>query len=300
MVNQKSFVALLLTMMFTAAASIAEAQDREVKRPTIKKGFEQIEPEPESKYAGHKIAALEFRGNERFSSDTILRYMKLLKPGGFYHKEKLESDLSRARALLYGDRGYLKTKFGEPEIEDASEGLRIVIPVEEGLSYRFGDINVEDATALSPDEIIEIIGAKSGDIIKGYSIIQEGLDRLRKHYANRGYIQFTASPQIDYRPASLDSKEGIADVTFQVEEGIMYFLRRVEFTGNLTVSDAEIWSKLRLNIGDVFNQDSFYAAMRRLNEWGAFEKFSDEDISFKLDDRSRTVDIVITLKEKER
>ncbi|MEW6211980.1 MAG: POTRA domain-containing protein, partial [Acidobacteriota bacterium] len=248
MMNRNRFIAFLLIMMLVAFASIAESQDAEVKRPTIRKRVEQNDQVTASRNRGRRIASLEFRGNEKFSSDTILRFMRLVKPGDLYNKEKLENDLLRVRALLYADRGYLKAQFGEPETEETGEGLRIVIPFEEGLPYRFGEIKVEDATVFSPDEIIEIIGAKSGDIVKGYSVIQTGLDRLKKLYGNRGYIQFFASPQIEYRQATPYSEEGIADVTFEIEEGAMYFLRRVEFTGNLTVRDEEIWDKLRLNI----------------------------------------------------
>jgi outer membrane protein insertion porin family len=297
MTNRICFVALLLITILIVSTSIAEAQDERVKRPAIRKRAEQAE-EPAYKNDGRKIVVLEFRGNEKFSSGTILEFMKYSRQGGSYYKERLENDLQRVRALLYADRGYLRAQFGEPEIEETNEGLRIVIPVEEGLRYRYGEINVEDATLLSSDEVIGIIGAKSGEIIKGYSGVQKGLERLKSFYANRGYIQFTAIPRIDYRPTSPDSQEGIADVTFEIEEGIMYFIRRIEFTGNLTVSDAEIWSKLRLNIGDVFNQDALDAALRRLNEWGRFEKIFEEDCTFNTNEQPRTLDILIKLKEK--
>lgn len=303
MTNRNRFIAFLMIMAF-AVAPTAQSQDRETKRPTIRKSVEQTEQESAFKYEDRRIASLEFRGNEKFSSDTILEYMKLVKKGDFYNKEKLENDLSRARALLYADRGYLKIQFGEPEIEETSEGLRVVITVEEGLPYRFGEIKVEDATVFSPDEIIRIIGAKSGDIIKGYSVIQKGLDRLRRFYANRGYIQFSTSPQIDYKPSFADPQEGIADVTFEIEEGNKYTIRRVEFAGSHSMNrhstDDSIWRVAQIHFDVPFSYNLLDGIIRRLNKWGRFEKLTEEDCEINLDEQTHTVDILIKLKEKNR
>ena len=140
--------------------------------------------------------------------------MKLVKQLGLfttfsskdiYHKEKLDTDLDRLRVLVYADHGYLKARFGEPRVEEVGrigtwvplfghkgQGLKIVIPIDEGRQYRAGEIKVEDNTEFTADEIKSIIGLKSGDVVKGYSVVQKGLDNLKKVYGSRGYIQFNS------------------------------------------------------------------------------------------------------------
>src|SRR5216683_3698476 len=127
-----------------------------------------------------RVATVEFEGNKVFSSPYLRSQMKLVKELGLfttfsskdiYHKEKLETDLDRLRVLVYADHGYLKARFGEPRVEEVGkvgtwvplfghkgQGLKIVIPVDEGRQYRAGQIKVEDNTELTADEIKAVVG----------------------------------------------------------------------------------------------------------------------------------------------
>src|SRR6266496_2614322 len=112
-----------------------------------------------------RVAGIEFEGNKIFSGNYLRSQMKLVKQLGLfttfsskdiYHKDKLETDLDRLRVLVYADRGYLKARFGEPRVEEVGkvgtwvplfghkgQGLKIVIPIDEGRQYRAGEIKVE-------------------------------------------------------------------------------------------------------------------------------------------------------------
>ena len=46
------------------------------------------------------------------------------KAGEIYDKEKLGVDLDTLRIFAYADDSYLQARFGTPEIEDASDGLK--------------------------------------------------------------------------------------------------------------------------------------------------------------------------------
>src|ERR1044071_219713 len=101
-----------------------------------------------------RIADIQFEGNKVYSNGYLRSHMKLVKEMGLfttfsskdiYHKEKLEADLDRLRVLVYADNGYLKTRFGDPRVEEVGkvgswlpivghkgQGLKIIIPVDEG------------------------------------------------------------------------------------------------------------------------------------------------------------------------
>jgi outer membrane protein insertion porin family len=243
------------------------------------------------------IEAIEFRGNQNIPSESILQTMKL-KQGDMYDKQKLEVDLDRIRVLLYADKGYIRTRLGQPILENTNHGLRIVIPVDEGHLYRFGNIMVEDSTLLEPDQLLGIIGIKPGDIVKAYSTMQRGLDRLRKQYHNRGYIRFTVSPDIDFRPITGETGEGIVDLTITLEEGEVYIFRKIEFVGNQIMEDRLLRRKVGIKEGSVYSGDGLETAIRRLNSMGLFEKLDSEDYEVYIDDGAKEVDILIKLKEK--
>src|ERR1700754_5055866 len=179
-----------------------------------------------------RVADIDFEGNTIYSDSKLRSQMKLVKSMSLfttfsskdiYHKEKLEADLDRLRVLLYADNGYLKTKFGDPRVEEVGkvgswipiighkgQGLKIVIPVDEGRQYHAGDIKVEDNTEFTADEIKAIIGLKPGDVVKGYSVVNKGIENLKKLYGSRGYIQFNANFFPEFKDDPKDPAKGTA------------------------------------------------------------------------------------------
>ncbi|MEW6206852.1 MAG: outer membrane protein assembly factor BamA [Acidobacteriota bacterium] len=269
-----------------------------------------------------RVAEIEFEGNKVFSDSHLRKKMKLVKEVGLfttftskdiYHKEKLENDLQRLRALVYADNGYLRVNFGEPRVEQVGrvgswvpifghkgEGLKIVIPVDEGKQYRAGEIKVEDNTEFTEQQIKDILGIKPGDVVKGYSVIQKGMDNLKKVYGTRGYIQFSANPQIDYKDDPSDPTKGIADITFQVEEGKQYTLRRLEFIGNTFTRDNVLRREVLLNEGDRYNQQLWDLSLLRLNQLGYFDQVKEEDATINTNEREGQVDMTLKVQEKGR
>ncbi|MBI3650683.1 MAG: hypothetical protein HY231_06505 [Acidobacteria bacterium] len=129
------------------------------------------------------IIAIEFPGHRAFSTESLLSNFKFLKFGARYGakaKARLEAELDLLRILVYVDNGYLRAHFKTPVLENTSTGVKISIPVEEGVQYRAGEVKILDAKLFSPDEILETLGLKKGDVIRGYSVINEGMARLKK------------------------------------------------------------------------------------------------------------------------
>jgi outer membrane protein insertion porin family len=269
-----------------------------------------------------RIADIEFEGNKIYSDDKLRSQMKLVKQSGLfttfsskdiYHKEKLMADLDRLRVLLYADNGYLKTNFGEPRVEEVGEvgswvpligrkgrGLKIVIPVDEGRQYKAADIKVEDNAEFTADEIKSVIGVKAGDVVRGYSVINKGLENLKKLYGSRGYIQFNASPQIDFHDDPSDQEKGTADITFVVEEGKQYTLRRLEFIGNTFTRDNVLRREVLLNEGERYNAQYWDLSLLKLNQLGYFEQIKPEDATVNTNEREGQVDLTVKVQEKGR
>lgn len=272
--------------------------------------------------ARFRVAAVEFEGNKIFSSSYLRGQMKLVKELGLfttfsskdiYHKEKLETDLDRLRVLVYADHGYLKARFGEPRVEEVGkvgtwvplfghkgQGLKIVIPVDEGRQYRAGEIKVEDNTELTADEIKAVVGLKSGDVVKGYSVVQKGLDNLKKVYGSRGYIQFNSGFVPDFKDDPADTARGIVDITFSVEEGKQYTLRRLEFIGNTFTRDNVLRREVLLNEGERYNEQLWDLSILRLNQLGYFNQVKKEDATINTNEKEGQVDLTVKVEEKGR
>ncbi|HXG68403.1 MAG TPA: outer membrane protein assembly factor BamA [Blastocatellia bacterium] len=269
-----------------------------------------------------RIADIEFEGNQVFSDDKLRSNMKLVKEVGLlttftskdiYHKEKLAADLDRLRVLVYADNGYLQARFGEPRVEDVGkigswipifghkgQGLKIIIPVEEGRQYRAGEIKVEDNTEFTADQVKEIVGIKPGEVVKAYTVINKGLENLKKAYGTRGYIQFEANFIPDFKPDPSDPTKGVVDITFALEEGKQYTLRRLEFIGNTFTRDLVLRREVLINEGERYNKSLFDLSLLRLNQLGYFEQVKDEDATINTNEKEGQVDITIKVQEKGR
>jgi outer membrane protein insertion porin family len=270
----------------------------------------------------YRIADIEFEGNTIFSDNKLRAQMKLVKQMGLfttfsskdiYHKEKLEADLDRLRVLVYADAGYLKTRFGEPRVEEVGkvgswiplvghkgQGLKIVIPVDEGRQYRAGNIKVEDNTEFTADEIKSVIGLKPGDVIKGYTVVNKGLDNLKKLYGSRGYIQVNPNFFPDFHDDPNDPAKGTADITFNIEEGKQYTLHRLEFIGNTFTRDNVLRREVLLNEGERYNEQLWDLSILRLNQLGYFNQVKKEDATINTNEKEGQVDITMKVEEKGR
>ena len=269
-----------------------------------------------------RVADIEFEGNQVFSDTKLRSQMKLVKQMGLfttfsskdiYHKEKLEADLDRVRVLLYADNGYLKARFGEPRVEEVGhvgswvplvghkgQGLKIVIPIDEGRQYRAGTVKVEDNTEFGAEDIKSVIGLKPGDVVRGYTTVNKGIENLKKLYGSRGYIQFSAYPNIEFKDDPNDQAKGTADVTFVVEEGKQYSLRRLEFIGNTFTRDTVLRREVLLNEGERYNEQLWDLSILRLNQLGYFEQVKKEDATVNTNEKEGQVDITVKVQEKGR
>ena len=269
-----------------------------------------------------RVAGIEFEGNKIFSGNYLRSQMKLVKQLGLfttfsskdiYHKDKLETDLDRLRVLVYADRGYLKARFGEPRVEEVGkvgtwvpvfghkgQGLKIVIPIDEGRQYRAGEIKVEDNTEFTADEIKAVIGLKTGDVVKGYTVVQKGLDNLKKLYGSRGYIQFNAGFVPEFKDDAADPAKGVVDITFGVEEGKQYTLRRLEFIGNTFTRDNVMRREVLLNEGERYNEQLWDLSILRLNQLGYFDQVKKEDATVNTNEKEGQVDLIVKVQEKGR
>lgn len=269
-----------------------------------------------------RVADIDFEGNSIYSDSKLRSQMKLVKELGLfttftskdiYHKEKLDADIDRLRVLVYADNGYLKARFGEPRVEEVGkvgtwvplighkgQGLKIVIPIDEGRQYRAGNVKIEDNTEFTAEEIKAVLDIKAGDVVRGYSVVNKGIENLKKLYGSRGYIQFNAYPNLDFRDDPSDPTKGTADITFVMEEGKQYSLRRLEFIGNTFTRDNVLRREVLLNEGERYNENLWDLSLLRLNQLGYFDQIKKEDATINTNEKDGQVDMTVKVQEKGR
>jgi outer membrane protein insertion porin family len=271
-----------------------------------------------------KVGKITIVGNQAFSQREVIAAMKNTHDYGIPHSilfenifprtfdsSKLDEDKERIRDA-YQSKGYFTAKvldqktelvntgghgFKLPLIHENNPGkaMDITLPVEEGRLYRLNKVNFVGVKLFhTPDALMRpVFGMSEGDPFSTAKL-RKGLDNLRKLYGEFGYIDFVPDPSFDIIP-NTDK----IDLTLTADEGKQFFVRRIDFSGNVTTRDKVIRREIMLDEGDIFNNHLWELSILRLNQLGYFEALkADESADIKRNTQTSTVDITLKVKER--
>jgi outer membrane protein insertion porin family len=271
-----------------------------------------------------KVGKIAIVGNQAFSERDVIRAMKNTHDYGIpysilfenifartYDSSKLEEDKERIRDA-YQSKGYFMAKvldqktelvntgghgFKLPLIHENNPGkaMDITVPVEEGRLYRLNKITFVGVKLFRTPETLmrPLFSMGEGDPFSTTKL-RKGLDNLRKLYGEFGYIDFVPEPNFD--PVPNTDK---IDLTLTADEGKQFFVRRIDFSGNVTTRDKVVRREIMLDEGDIFNNRLWELSILRLNQLGYFEALkAEESADIKRNTQTSTVDITLKVRER--
>jgi outer membrane protein insertion porin family len=271
-----------------------------------------------------KVGDIDIQGNKVFGDRAVRRAMRNLRPVGIPHsilfenlfaksfdQSKLEMDEDMIRNY-YQERGYFTARVVETDVkmrDVGGRGLRIPVfkpnkpgkradlnlTVEEGREFRLNKINFVGVKLFrTPDSLMRpLFQMEEGDVFSTAKL-RKGIENLRKLYGEFGYIDFVPEPVPEPIPGS-----NKIDLTFNVDEGKQFFVRRIDFSGNTTTRDKVIRRELLIDEGDIFNTRMWEVSILRLNQLGYFEQLKEnEAATISRDPKTNTVDITLKVKER--
>jgi outer membrane protein insertion porin family len=141
--------------------------------------------------------------------------------------------------------------------------VRLTVPIEEGLQYRVGTIDVQGHTVFSTQEIIGRLPLRSGMVFND-SALKFAAKRIEEDYGERGYFYVSLNPRIEKR-------ERVADIRLEITEDRKYFVDRIEFTGNTNTRDGVLRREVPLFEEDLFNVRRLRLGMRKIAQLGYWQ-----------------------------
>ncbi len=271
-----------------------------------------------------KVGDINIEGNKVFGDRALRRAMRGLRPIGIPHSilfenifaksydlSKLEMDKEMIRNY-YQERGYWMArpldhtvvmrkvgggKFRFPLFYMNKPGIRadVTIPVEEGRQYKVRNWNYVGMKLMKVPEALTqgLFDMGPGQVFSAAKF-RKGIDKMRELYGQFGYIDFVPDPAIEPLPGTDQ-----LDITFNVDEGKQFFVRRIDFQGNSTTRDKVIRRELLIDEGDLFNSKMWELSVLRLNQLGYFEQLKKEDAAqITRNPQNNTVDIALKVKER--
>jgi outer membrane protein assembly factor BamA len=171
----------------------------------------------------------------------------------------LEEVAERARVLCWQSHGYFRTVVSATAEEYTRDVYAVVLSLKEGPQYRLGHISFQNfRVVVSADLLRSVVPLHDGDVFNPDKI-KEGVDNLRKAYANIGYIEFTSKPTTE-----VDDEQRIINVRWDVSEGRPFFVRTIQFDGVSPAIADSLRSRLLLKSGSVYSQGAMEKSLDKM------------------------------------
>jgi len=219
------------------------------------------------------IDGVAFQGNTSVKRSELMKVVKTKPKGvmnvfsstaGKLNSDQMQEDV-RAIRELYQGKGYIEAAVKSPTIVRHGSKVDVTFPIVEGSQFRVGKVSVAGVRVFGNDEVIKVMKLKTGAI---YSPQALAADRksIGDLYGARGYIE------ANVMPAPIPGKGGVVDVSFRIDEGVQYYVDKVNISGNTRTKDKVIRRELALAPGDQFNTVRMDASKQRLENLRYFSK----------------------------
>ncbi|MFH2138436.1 MAG: outer membrane protein assembly factor BamA [Candidatus Omnitrophota bacterium] len=229
-----------------------------------------------------RIRKISFGGNNAFRSNRLLKIVKTKRKGwfnsGFYKDEVLEEDVERIIAF-YRSEGFIDVHVNEEVAYDKKNiWMYIVYRIEEGKQYAVGEVSLSGNTIAGADELRADLLLKK-DAVYSEMKLRDDISTLQSYYFDRGYI--SSEVNVDRK---IDSDNGLVDLSYELAEGHVAYVDKVNVKGNTRTRDEIIRREMRLFPGDRYNGEKLKRSRQRLNNLGYFE-----EVTFDTSDEPTTL-----------
>ena len=253
-----------------------------------------------------KVRSITFKGNEVYKSKKLRKKIKNTRlefPGRFWKRSKyIEADYEEdLKKLLdfYKEKGYRDARILSDSINIDDNKIDVVINVQEGDKYYFGDVDFIGNSVYSDAQLRRVLGIKSGDTYNGVLLRKRIADQtkpdgedLTNLYQNNGYLFSSINP------VEVSAANDTINFEIRITEGKPAYFNRISVRGNDRTNDHVIYREIRTRPGELYSKDKVVRSVRELGQLGFFDP---EQISpdFKdVDPNAGTVDIEYGLVEK--
>jgi len=236
-----------------------------------------------------KVAQVTFEGNQVIPSTILANAISDVAVGAPYSQEHFRELLDNSIRPLYDARGRIRVAF--PQITAAKaagvDGLAVKVTVNEGPSYDLGNVRIEGARGVKPEELLKAGNFQSGDLAN-FEEVAKGLDRIRKRLRKHGFMRNTVNLE-----RSVDDAKKVVNLVVRVEEGPQFVFGKLTIEGldiNTEPAIRKLWG---MQAGKPFDADYPDFFLERVREGGYLENLKKTRSKIDINEQSHTVDVTL-------
>jgi len=259
-----------------------------------------------------RVGEVLFAGNPKLGPSTLQEALKANKKHTFvnwiagkdaYKQNKIADDVTAVKKKLQ-ESGFMEATVGEPKVEEIQQRtfwpfskkkkmVRLTFPVNAGYLYRVGEVKVEGNKFFTSAGIMSKIKFQKGEIYST-KVREKSVEGLGELFRQFGYLYAQAVPV-----ENLDPKNKVVNVVYQIYEGDLCYLRRLDFKGNVFTKDKVIRREMILREGDIFSLAFFKDSVLRVKQLGLVDLEKEPEI--KPDPKEpNQFDVTVAVKELQR
>ncbi len=246
-----------------------------------------------------KVSKIIILGNEVFSSSKIKSLMKtkektflrFLSSSDSYDPDKLEYD-KQLITQFYNNNGYPNFKFTSSiaQLKSNTNNFEIILNVNEGSKYNFGNIVIESLLKkLNVEALENILPVKEGNLFNR-SLIRKSIDELKELAQLEGYTFIDISTE--YKE---NEELNTINVKLAINEGPRVYVNKINISGNTRTVDKVIRREINLAEGDAYNKYSINYSKDSIRALNYFSSIDVKEIKTSLPDK---IDLEILVEEK--
>jgi len=257
-----------------------------------------------------RVGDVVFEGDTKLEPSALKGSMKDNRPHSLinwvlgkdvYKQNKLTDDVDLIKKK-YQENGYMEASVGQPRIEEIERRsvvfkkqkmMRLVIPITAGYLYRVGEIKVEGNKAVNAKYLRAMVKLQPAEVYSTKDR-EKSVDDIGEVYRDGGYVYAQVIPV-----ENLDPKRKIVNITFNIVEGEVAILSRLEFRGNIFTKDKVIRREMMIREGDRFSLSMFKNSILRIKQLGLVDLEKDPDIKPNPNDPTK-MDVQVNVKELQR
>jgi outer membrane protein insertion porin family len=221
-----------------------------------------------------RIRELNLVGNHLFSDKQLLQLFTLGPKPWYaffssrdkYSKQQLAGDLESLRNF-YQDQGFLEFTIDSTQVSISPDKERIYITVNitEGKKYTVTGFKLAGTFVVPEKDLSDLISIKAGSVFSRKEVT-ESTKKMSDRLANDGY----AFANVNAIP-DVDKEKSQVSFTFFVDPGRRVYVRRINFSGNVTTRDEVLRREMRQMEGGWYNAEKIQRSRVRMQRLGFFD-----------------------------
>jgi len=238
-------------------------------------------------------------GNAIFDDEELGDLFELKTTGWFsfftsddkYAKEKLTSDLETLSSY-YMDRGYLQFNIDSTQVAVSpnKDAVYITANITEGEKFTVSEVGLSGDLVLPEDDLSRFLLVREGQVYS-QQLVTTTEEYLTRRLGNEGYnfATVTGIPEVN-------EDESTVEIKFFVDPGKRTYVRRINFTGNLSTSDDVLRREMRQMESAPASAAAIEQSRVRLQRLGFFKEVEVENV--EVPGHDDLIDVDFTVEEQ--